>query len=208
MPATNNSDQQYLLVINGKPEGPFTVDELKQKRIRPTDFVRTDGMDDYKEAHELAELREIFGFHKRIVAPQYFGSFDQRLLASVMDWFMVSMVFVVPAFVAVLIINDKLVRIIIGISLLILIPLAKIIYHIVMECSVKQATYGKQILKIRVCDIYGQRLSAGQSIGRNLAKICSVATLGIGYLMAFFNKRQQCLHDMITDTVIVKDRLV
>lgn len=200
--------KDYILVINGKPEGPFTIDELKQKRIKSTDFVRTDGMDDYKEAHELAELRELFGFRRQLVAPQYFGSFDQRLLASVMDWFIISMVFVVPAFLAVLIINDKLVRIVIGISLLILIPLAKIIYHIVMECSPKQATYGKQVLKIRVCDINGQRVSAGLSVGRNLAKICSVATLGIGYLMAFFNKRQQCLHDMMTDTVIVKDRLI
>lgn len=208
MSATGNTYQLYTLVINGKPEGPFTIDELKQKGIKPADFVRTDGMDDYKEAHELAELRELFGFRKQVVAPQYFGSFDQRLLASAMDWFLVSMVFVVPAFVAVMLINDKLVRIVIGFSLIVIIPLAKIIYHIVMECSAKQATYGKQVLNIRVCNLDGQRITAGQSVGRNLAKLCSVLTLGIGYLMAFFNKRQQCLHDMMADTLIVKDRLI
>lgn len=208
MEPTTNINLRYLLVINGKPEGPFTIEELKQMRIKPTDFVRTDGMNDYKEAHELADLRHIFGFRKQVVAPQYFGSFDQRLLASALDWFLVSMVFVVPAFVAVLLINDKLVRIAIGFSLIVVIPLAKIIYHIVMECSAKQATYGKQVLKIQVCNTDGERLTAGQSVGRNLAKICSVLTLGIGYLLAFFNKRQQCLHDMMADTLVVKDRLI
>ena len=136
---TNPIIKNYTLVIKGRPEGPFTVDELKQKGIKPGDFVRTDGMDDYKEAHELPELRSIFGFRKQFVAPQYFGSFDQRLLASALDWFIVSAGFVVIAFIAVLFTSDKMVRILIAISLLVIIPLAKIIYHIVMECSVKQA---------------------------------------------------------------------
>jgi uncharacterized RDD family membrane protein YckC len=201
-------DKTYLLVINGKPEGPFTIDELKQQGVKPTDFVRTDGMDDYKEAHEMAELRTIFGFRKQITLPQYFGSFDQRLLASAIDWFLVSVAFVTPAFIAVLFVNNKIIRIAIAFSLLIIIPLAKIIYHIIMETSVKQATYGKQVLKIKVCDMEGRRIPISQSISRNLAKILPVLTLGIGYLFAFFNRKQQCLHDMVAETLIVKDRLV
>jgi uncharacterized RDD family membrane protein YckC len=199
--------KDYILVINGKPEGPFTVEELKQKGVKPNDFVRTDGMDDYKEAHELAELRTLFGFRRQMTAPQYFGSFDQRLMASALDWFFVSIVFAVPAFITVLIVSDRMIRILVGLSLVIIIPIAKIIYHMVMECSAKQATYGKQILDIRVCDMEGNRIDASRSIIRNLAKICSVLTVGIGYLFSFFNKQQQCLHDMIADTLIVKDRL-
>ncbi|MES2277057.1 MAG: RDD family protein [Bacteroidota bacterium] len=198
----------YILVIDGKPQGPFTVDELKQRRIKPNDFVRTDGMDDYKEAHEIAELRALFGFKRQLVLPQYFGSFDQRLMASALDWFFVSVVLAVPAFVAVMVVSDKMVRILIGLSLVVIIPIAKIIYHVVMEASARQGTYGKQILNIRVCDTEGQRIDIGRSVGRNAAKICSVLTLGIGYLFAFFNKQQQCLHDMMAGTVIVKDRLV
>lgn len=198
----------YTLVINGKPEGPFTVDELKQMAIKPGDFVRTDGMDDYKEAHELPELRTLFGFKSQVTGPQYFAGFDQRLLASAIDWFIVSAGFVMMALVAMLVINDKMLRLIIAISLLAAIPLAKIIYHTVMECSVKQATYGKQLLKIRVCDMQGGRIDAGRSFGRNLAKILSVLTLFTGYLYSFFNKKQQCLHDIIAGTLIVKDRLI
>ncbi len=47
----------YLLVINGKPEGPFSVEQLRSLDIKSGDFVKTAEMDDYKEAHEIAELR-------------------------------------------------------------------------------------------------------------------------------------------------------
>ena len=74
--------QTYLLVINGKPQGPFSLQQLKEFKIKPGDFVKTVEMDDYKEAHEIAELRDLLGFRKQPLIPQYFGSFDQRLLAS------------------------------------------------------------------------------------------------------------------------------
>jgi uncharacterized RDD family membrane protein YckC len=81
------------------------------------------------------------------------------------------------------------------------------VYHIVMESSDKQATYGKQLLKIRVTDLEGARINTSKAITRNLAKILSTVTLCAGYLTCFFNKKQQCLHDMIADTLVIKDRL-
>jgi len=30
----------------------------------------------------------------------------------------------------------------------------------------------------------------------------------VGYIICFFNKKQQCLHDMIAGTLVVKDRLL
>ncbi|MBK0377689.1 RDD family protein [Mucilaginibacter segetis] len=198
---------QYILVVNGKPEGPFTIEELKTRGIKPGDFIKTPAMDDYKEAHEVAELRQLFGFSRQPVPIQYFGSFDQRLLASALDWFIVSGGFILVAFIAILFIQDKFIRLIISFSLLIIIPLTKLVYHIVMESSVKQATIGKLILKIRVCDIYGERITVGRAMGRNVAKILTVLTLFVGYILAFFNKKQQCLHDMIAETLVIKDRL-
>jgi uncharacterized RDD family membrane protein YckC len=201
-----SSNKNYILVIKGKPEGPFNMEQLKDMGIKFNDFVKTPEMPDYKEAHEIAELRQIFHFDKQSVVPQYFAGFDQRWLASVLDWFFVAGVFILIASVAVIIISDKAIRLGIAFSLLGLIPLTKIIYHIVMECSPKQATYGKQILKIRVCDLYGERISPGKSIARNLFKIFSLITI-IGYLLSFFNKKQQCLHDMMAETLVMKDRL-
>lgn len=198
----------YILVIKGKPEGPFSVEELKARNIRPGDFVKTPEMDDYKEAQEIAELREILGFKKPALLMQYFGSFDQRLLASVLDWFMLLGVFIIIAFIVVLMfIHNKEQRIVASFSFLGAIPFAKIIYHIIMESSAQQATYGKQMLKIKVVDMQGNRIGTGKAISRNLCKIFSVATFFVGYLLAFFNKKQQCLHDMMAGTLVIKDRL-
>ena len=198
---------EYFLVINGKPEGPFSIQRLKDISIQPSDFLKTAEMVDYKEAHEIAELRELFHFDKRSVVPQYFAGFDQRWMASALDWFFVGGGFIVLAFLAAYIIEDKTARLIIALSILALVPITKIIYHIVMECSVKQATYGKQVLKIKVCDLEGRRISTGRSISRNLFKIFSLITI-VGYLLSFFNKRQQCLHDIMAETLVVRDRLL
>jgi uncharacterized RDD family membrane protein YckC len=196
----------YTLVINGKPEGPFTIEELKERKIKPGDFVKTDAMDDYKEAHEVAELRQLFGFQKQALL-QYFGSFDQRATAAVIDWFMVTFACVIPTFVISLFITNQIIGLGMAFSLLVIIPIVNLIYHIVMEGSPKQGTYGKQILKIRVCDMQGEPITKSHAAGRNFAKVLSVLTLGIGYLYCFFNKQQQCLHDRVADTLVVKDRL-
>jgi uncharacterized RDD family membrane protein YckC len=201
--------QSYILVIKGKPEGPFTIAELKAKNIKPGDFVKTAEMIDYKEAQEIVELRELFGFAKPKLLMQYFASFDQRWLASALDWFILFGVFVLlAAMVVFLFITDKQTRIFTSIGIVAFTPIGKFIYHVVMESSATQATYGKQMLKIKVVDMDGNRITVAKAIGRNLAKVFSVLTFFIGYLMAFFNKQQQCLHDMIAGTLVIKERLV
>jgi len=204
----NISVNKYLLVINGKPEGPFSIDELKQRKIRPTDFVRSPTMDDYKEAHEVEELRGLLGFSKQHIAPQYFAGFDQRWMASALDWFMVSLVIVFFGVIALLFISEKSTQIIIAASVLGIIPIVNFVFHVIMEASPKQGTYGKQILKIKVTDMQGERIDFAKSFGRNLAKILSVLTLFIGYLYSFFNAKQQCLHDVMAETLVIKDRLI
>jgi uncharacterized RDD family membrane protein YckC len=200
------ADSTYFLVINGKPEGPFSIDELRARKIKPGDFVKTATMDDYKEAHEIAELRDLFGFQKQVLL-QYYGSFDQRATAAVWDWLFVSAACIIPAFVITFFISDQMIGLGLAASLLVIIPIVNLVYHIVMESSVKQATHGKRIIKIRVCDMEGNRLTPTHAAGRNLAKVLSVLTLFIGYLYAFFNKQQQCLHDVVAGTLVVKDRL-
>ena len=201
------SNSSYILVINGKPEGPFTVKELKLRAIKPGDFIKTPEMPDYKEAHELAELRQLFHFKKRTVMPQYFAGLDQRLLASALDWFIISAVCVIPALIVVLFVSGQEVVLLVGFSLLAVIPLVNFVYHIVMESSPKQATYGKQILRIKVCDMEGNPINGGSALARNFCKLFSNITFGIGYLISFFNKQQQCLHDMMAGTLVVKERL-
>lgn len=198
----------YLLVIAGKPQGPFTLNELKAISIKPGDFLKTPAMDDYKEAHEIAAIREAFNFSKQYVTPQYYAAFDQRVLATVLDWFFVSGFCIIIAFTISLFTYSKGVLLSIALSLLVIIPVFNFVYHIILEALLKQGTYGKQILRIKVSDLNGSRLDLRRSIVRNLAKILSVPTFYVGYLMSFFNKKQQCLHDMIAGTIIIKDRLI
>jgi uncharacterized RDD family membrane protein YckC len=77
-----------------------------------------------------------------------------------------------------------------------------------MESSKKQATLGKQLLGIKVSDEQGRRISFGQSLLRNLGKWLSTLTMGLGYLFGFFDRKQQCLHDKLAGTLVVKERLL
>ncbi|MEB0248510.1 MULTISPECIES: RDD family protein [unclassified Mucilaginibacter] len=212
LPPTTHDE--YILVINGKPNGPFSIAQLKERKIKPGDFVKTPAMDDYKEAHEIAALRQLFGFKRQPLPMQYFGSFDQRAIAAVIDWLIVLAVFVLAAFVVMLILllalpgsENQVLRIGITIGIVALTPIAKVIYNVQLESGSKRGTIGKQLMKIRVCDLYGEQITSGQAIGRNLGKYLSTATFFIGYIMCFFTAKQQCLHDMLADTVVIKDRL-
>lgn len=175
--------------------------------VQPGTFVRKPGMDDYKEAHELPELRAHFGFRAQQITPQYFASFDQRLVADAIDYLVVGFVFMLLMYIVYLIagLNAFRVIFIIGFSL---IGLSRLIYGAIAEASVRQATIGKRLMDIKVTDSGGNRLSLGTSFARNFAKIISNLTLGIGYLYCFLNKKQQCLHDVLVDTLVVKDRLI
>ncbi len=199
---------QYYVVINGKPAGPFPLEELNEIQIKSGTFVKTAGMDDYKEAHELPELRQLLGLKEKVALPQYFASLDIRLMAILIDYFMVFAVYCILATIVVVFIDQQQLRIIVSLSGLTLIPIVKLIYSIVMESSSRQGTYGKSLMGIKVSDELGSRITLSQSLIRNVSKLLCVLTLGLGYLMGFFDKRQQCLHDRIAATLVIKDRLI
>ena len=200
--------KEYFVVIAGKPKGPFNSEQLKELGIGPDTFVKSIDMDDYKEAHEISELRELFGLKARVREPQYFAAPDVRLLAVIIDYFLIFAIYCVIATIVVFFIDEKQLRILASVSGLAVIPVAKTIYSIFMESSARQGTWGKILMGQKVCDEKGNPISLGRSIIRNLSKITGILTFGIGFLMGFFGKRQQCLHDRIAGTIVIKDRLI
>ena len=200
--------KEYTIVVNGKPEGPYSLNDLKDLRIKPNTFVRKPEMDDYKEAHELIELRSVLGFKFQQTEPQYFASFDQRLMASAIDYFFLLVGYVIIVLFIYIFVDQKMFRIGTALIFLFLVPFAKFIYSSIAEASLKQATVGKQLMDIKVGDLFGNRLDIGTSFLRNFAKVLSTLPLFVGYLYCFMNKKQQCLHDVLANTLVVKQRLL
>ena len=77
------------------------------------------------------------------------------------------------------------------------------LYFSLLECSARQATFGKQALGIYVTDTEGRRLTFARATLRYFGKIISSLTLGIGYIMAAFTARKQALHDIIASTLVL-----
>lgn len=200
--------KEYFVVIDGKPSGPYTPERMKDLRIKPGTFVKTKDMDDYKEAHEIPELCEFLGIKVHIREPQYFASLDVRLLAVIIDYFIIFAVYSVIALVVVRYIDEKQTRIVVSLAGLAVIPLAKLVYTTIMEASARQGSWGKVLMGLKVCDEQGIPISFTRSVIRNLSKIISTGTLGFGYIIGFFDRRQQCLHDRIAGTLVIKDRLL
>jgi uncharacterized RDD family membrane protein YckC len=200
--------KRYIVVINGKPSGPYVLEDLKSLNIKAGTFVKTEEMDDYKEVHEIPELCNYLGLKHQKTLPQYFAGLDVRLLAVIIDYFIIFAIYCVIALIIVLFLEERELKIKVSLAGLAIIPIVKLVYSIVMEGSARQGTWGKVLMGLRICDEQGNAISFARALARNLGKIISSGTLGLGYLMGFFNKKQQCLHDLIAGTLVVKDRLI
>jgi len=82
--------------------------------------------------------------------------------------------------------------------------LANWLYHALMESSKFEGTLGKKVMGLRVTDMNGNRISFGRASGRFFGKLITGFTMGIGFAMAGFTEKRQCLHDMIAGCLVVK----
>jgi uncharacterized RDD family membrane protein YckC len=78
------------------------------------------------------------------------------------------------------------------------------LYFALQESSAAQATLGKRALGLKVTDGYGNRISFGRATGRHFGKIISGLILAIGYIMAAFTEKKQALHDIMADTLVIR----
>jgi len=79
-------------------------------------------------------------------------------------------------------------------------------YAPVLESSELRATIGKHLVGIQVVDLAGHKASLRAAILRNAMKLVSQALLFLGFVIAFFSRKKQTLHDLCADTVIVYGR--
>lgn len=80
-----------------------------------------------------------------------------------------------------------------------------LLYFIAMESSKYQATVGKLLMRIKVVNTQGGRITLSESIIRNISKILSALFLFIGFLMVIFDDRKRALHDRIAGTFVIEE---
>lgn len=127
-----------------------------------------------------------------------YAGFWERFAAAFIDGIIVSIVatplalLVSPSFMELSILG-RLIQLVIYVA-----------YFGYFESSAKQATWGKQALKIKVTTLEGGRISVGQAVGRYFGRILSTIILLIGYFMMLWDDKKQTLHDRLAGTLVVK----
>jgi uncharacterized RDD family membrane protein YckC len=65
------------------------------------------------------------------------------------------------------------------------------------------ATLGKRMARLQVARLNDETLSVGTALARGASELVSAALLGLGFLIAIFDRRRRTLHDRIAGTVVV-----
>ena len=78
------------------------------------------------------------------------------------------------------------------------------LYEALLTSSSWQGTVGKRILRLKVTDEAGNRISFARATGRFFAKIVSFAIMYVGVIMVAFTDKKRGLHDMMAGTLVWK----
>ena len=78
-----------------------------------------------------------------------------------------------------------------------------VLYFALWESSSKQATWGKQVMRIKVVDSQGKQLSVYRSFARTIGKILSGLPFYMGFVMSGISQQKQALHDKMANTYVV-----
>ena len=79
-----------------------------------------------------------------------------------------------------------------------------VLYGLIMDCSKFQGTHGKILLKLKVVNEFGERISFPQSVKRTSMKIVGAIPLYLGYIWAAFREDKAAWHDLTAKTRVEK----
>jgi uncharacterized RDD family membrane protein YckC len=95
-------------------------------------------------------------------------------------------------------------RYVTGIAFIFVLAIGSWLYSAFSESSRWRATLGKRIVGLQVLTSAGGQLSFGQATVRHFMKFLSLFTATVGFMMAGWTRRRQALHDMPSDSIVVK----
>lgn len=141
-------------------------------------------------------------------SPKYAG-FGRRTLAFIVDT-VISLitVFIASVFYAITYyilrqtfenIENTIMWIVVPVQLLF-----AFVYYPVFESSKLQASPGKMLMRIKVTDIDGNRVSYARALARTLAIKLAMDIFYIGVLMILWTKKKQGLQDIIANCLVLE----
>lgn len=152
-----------------------------------------------------------------VMPESYYGGFWIRLVAYLIDQAVLGAVFVpgffifiLPAIIAAhsegaLESGNPPVELIRSVVLFtFLVVGSRMFYEILLTSSSWQGTIGKKLLRLKVTDDFGNRISVARSTGRFFAKMLSAMASYIGFIMIAFMDRKRGLHDVIAHTQVLR----
>jgi len=222
-------DSWYLSADGSTKEGPMNAgavaDAITTRRLDASVLVWREGMSDWTPLDSVPEFATLCAPVSPASPPiqpgpigrgggtqsAIYASFGARFGAHLLDCLLVSIVgfLVIAAGGAVIEIlsgispNEDAEGAVACVSFLLAMT-ADLVYRAGLESSKHQATVGKMVLKIRVTDLNGQRLSFTRATGRYFARLVSVLLFGMGFVIAAFTERRQALHDFAAGTLVLK----
>lgn len=182
---------------------------IKETKIQSDDIIKignyvlkwTDYFNpSFSSSNDTSESQEVYENNHidSSIKTQEYATFITRLLAFIIDILLIFILLFIVDFIIFL--NDQnSYDLVSGVNIILV-----WLYYAISESSVKQATFGKRALNIKVTDMEGNRISFGNATGRYFAKIISALIIYIGYLMPLWTEKRQALHDIIAGCIVVK----
>lgn len=144
-------------------------------------------------------------FEQRESGRILYASFWARLVATLIDGFIIQCVMIIVAAVVLVaagVTSNDPAR---AILLILLIGfLFGWLYNAFQESAYGQATLGKRMMGLKVVDLSGHRISFGRASRRYLGKTFSAFILLIGFLIQPLSDKKQALHDSFAGTLVIE----
>jgi len=132
-----------------------------------------------------------------------YATITKRALSFIIDDILVSFLFIVIFYgnIHILTSQEEMVNFVIQNSWVLI--LLKVIYH-TFFIAYSGATVGKYVVKIKAIDEdTKEKLSWSKSFTRALVRTLGESFLYLTFLFAFFNNKNQTLHDMVVKCVVI-----
>lgn len=225
-------DSWYLSEDGSTKEGPLSAaavaDAITSRRLDARALVWREGMSEWTPLAGVPEFATLCAPASPSsppiqpgpigrgggTQPANYASFGARFAAHLIDGFMVTIIAFCVFAAAGGVIEELLggsrgganedLQSAVGCSAFVLIFVAEWLYRAGLESSKHQATVGKMVLKLRVTDLDGQRVSFARATGRYCTRLVSCLLFGLGFLIAAFTERRQALHDFAAGTLVLK----